>query len=233
MEHMALEPAMRGGVIDCSLPAVRSAASSLCNPTVMTKIDVVIIGAGHNGLTCAAYLAKAGLPTSGAVCSSAAAIRSEKSSYANGGTCRPMPWCRTPPVIRSSSWRLDLQDRDAPVAGRPDDLGDPVVGVDARASRARSRHRVRNASSTGLRPSSSSGPSLVWMDRRPGATGAARDPAAGGRARTPRAAAAHDPRWCPSCRARRPWARGPRLPRRGAPCPACGPSSRASSWVPE
>src|SRR6185437_13958349 len=61
MEHMALERAMRGGVIDCSLPAVRNAASSLCNPTVMTKIDVVIIGAGHNGLTCAAYLAKAGL----------------------------------------------------------------------------------------------------------------------------------------------------------------------------
>ncbi|MDD1534990.1 FAD-dependent oxidoreductase [Bradyrhizobium sp. WBOS4] len=29
--------------------------------TLMTEIDVVIIGAGHNGLTCAAYLAKAGL----------------------------------------------------------------------------------------------------------------------------------------------------------------------------
>src|SRR6185312_5371895 len=27
----------------------------------MNEIDVVIIGAGHNGLTCAAYLAKAGL----------------------------------------------------------------------------------------------------------------------------------------------------------------------------
>ena len=27
----------------------------------MTETDVVIIGAGHNGLTCAAYLAKAGL----------------------------------------------------------------------------------------------------------------------------------------------------------------------------
>src|ERR1700761_6403260 len=27
----------------------------------MTEIDVLIIGAGHNGLTCAAYLAKAGL----------------------------------------------------------------------------------------------------------------------------------------------------------------------------
>src|ERR1700756_5551068 len=61
MEHMALERAMRGGAIDRSLPAVRSAASSLCNPTVMTETDVVIIGAGHNGLTCAAYLARAGL----------------------------------------------------------------------------------------------------------------------------------------------------------------------------
>src|SRR5215472_14134606 len=61
MEHMALERAMRGDVIDCSLPAVRSAASSLCNSTVMTETDVVIIGAGHNGLTFAAYLAKAGL----------------------------------------------------------------------------------------------------------------------------------------------------------------------------
>jgi phytoene dehydrogenase-like protein len=28
---------------------------------VMTETDVVIIGAGHNGLTCAAYLAMAGL----------------------------------------------------------------------------------------------------------------------------------------------------------------------------
>ena len=27
----------------------------------MTETDVVIIGAGHNGLTCAAYLARAGL----------------------------------------------------------------------------------------------------------------------------------------------------------------------------
>ena len=27
----------------------------------MTETDVVIIGAGHNGLTCAAYLAMAGL----------------------------------------------------------------------------------------------------------------------------------------------------------------------------
>src|SRR6478735_12178620 len=27
----------------------------------MTETDVIIIGAGHNGLTCAAYLAKAGL----------------------------------------------------------------------------------------------------------------------------------------------------------------------------
>src|ERR1700761_4112318 len=61
MEHMALERAMRGGVTDGSLPAVRSAASSLCNRTVMTETDVVIIGAGHNGLTCAAYLASAGL----------------------------------------------------------------------------------------------------------------------------------------------------------------------------
>src|SRR6201996_5535136 len=61
MEHMALERAMRGGVTDGSLPAVRSAASSLCNRTVMTETDVIIIGAGHNGLTCAAYLAKAGL----------------------------------------------------------------------------------------------------------------------------------------------------------------------------
>src|SRR5215472_13589843 len=61
MEHMALERAMRGDVIDCSLPAVRSAASSLCNSTVMTETDVVIIGGGHNGLTCAAYLGMAGL----------------------------------------------------------------------------------------------------------------------------------------------------------------------------
>src|SRR6201999_4472334 len=61
MEHMALERAMRGGLTDRSLPAVRGAASSLCNRTVMTETDVVIIGAGHNGLTCAAYLAKAGL----------------------------------------------------------------------------------------------------------------------------------------------------------------------------
>src|SRR6201985_1750014 len=61
MEHMALQRAMRGGVTDRSLPAVRGAASSLCNPTVMTETDVIIIGAGHNGLTCAAYLAMAGL----------------------------------------------------------------------------------------------------------------------------------------------------------------------------
>jgi phytoene dehydrogenase-like protein len=61
MEHMTIERAMRGGVIDCSLPAVRGGETSLCNPAVMTEIDVVIIGAGHNGLTCAAYLAKAGL----------------------------------------------------------------------------------------------------------------------------------------------------------------------------
>src|SRR5437899_6572639 len=31
--------------------------------TDMTETDVVIIGAGHNGLTCAAYLAAAGLET--------------------------------------------------------------------------------------------------------------------------------------------------------------------------
>jgi phytoene dehydrogenase-like protein len=35
-------------------------ASNLLEPT-MTETDVVIIGAGHNGLTCAAYLAMAGL----------------------------------------------------------------------------------------------------------------------------------------------------------------------------
>jgi hypothetical protein len=35
MEHMAIASAMRGGVIDRSLPAVLSAASSLCNLTVI------------------------------------------------------------------------------------------------------------------------------------------------------------------------------------------------------
>ena len=44
--------------------------------------------------------------SSGAGCSSAAATRSSNGSYANGGTCRPTPWCSTPPVIRSSSARL-------------------------------------------------------------------------------------------------------------------------------
>src|SRR5690242_17047362 len=33
----------------------------ISNETGMNETDVVIIGAGHNGLTCAAYLAKAGL----------------------------------------------------------------------------------------------------------------------------------------------------------------------------
>ena len=168
--------------------------------------------------------------SSGAGCSSAAASRSSNGSYANGGTCRPTPWCSTPPVIRSSSARLTSRIGDAPVGGGPDDLGDPLVDVDAHARRrARSPARAaRSASSTGLRPTSSSGASLGGLrlaarrDPGPDRAGAAAAPGRGGGAagRRHAAAAAAGPRWCPWCPAGRSWARGPRRPPPGAPCPA-------------
>src|SRR5260370_3001025 len=84
MEHSAPRRAMLGAEQKSSLDAVLSSGSSICSgrsadmargalprsnlveapaffEAAMTETDVVIIGAGHNGLTCAAYLAMAGL----------------------------------------------------------------------------------------------------------------------------------------------------------------------------
>ncbi len=55
--------------------------------------------------------------------------------YLNGGTCSAMPWCSRPPVIRSSSCRLTSSSETPRFAGQPHRLGDPLVGLDARARR--------------------------------------------------------------------------------------------------
>src|SRR3954452_18059573 len=71
MEHKAPERAIKGlvmlqrGMLDIQMSRARSFRPSrngrgTADP-FMIETDVIIIGAGHNGLTCAAYLAMAGL----------------------------------------------------------------------------------------------------------------------------------------------------------------------------
>lgn len=72
MEHKAPERAIKGVVmlqpemLDIEMSSRDARSAMLRSPRndareIMTETDVLIIGAGHNGLTCAAYLASAGL----------------------------------------------------------------------------------------------------------------------------------------------------------------------------
>ena len=116
----------------------------------------------------------------------------------NGGTCRPMPWCMAPLVIRSSSPRGHLQHGDAPVAGQLASASAiALVGCRCRAPRTApsparrpadtprpgcGRRPARRASPARLRPLAAGRPALGgrrWPCAAPGAR-SARSPSASG-----------------------------------------------------
>src|SRR5690606_14281807 len=102
----------------------------------------------------------------GSGCSEAAASRSSNGRYEYGGTWSPIPWCSAPPESRSSSDRLTSRIASPrSLAVRTLSLTRSSMSIPYATYSAVAGIRARSASTTGLRPTSSSGPS--WEARLP------------------------------------------------------------------